>query len=547
MPEVVHAVAYLRCSSERQAVKESSIPAQRADIERRSKQDGAVVVRWFEDDGISGKNVEERPGMNAMLDWISAHKGEVQRLYCYDGKRMARNKAEMFAIRMDLRKAKVQLVALSQPAVEDEAANAILESVWDGIAEAERIQLAKVVRRGQRQTLVDGYWPYNKVPYGYRRIGVANSRGATRQKLVVDPEQAEVVRRVYALYVAGDGQRGVASKLTDEGVKPPSRVDLEKSRDIGWRSKHVHNIVCDPTYYGAVSWDDEVINETHHDGIVSKETWEQAQKLAKARRRMPREETETSLRSMNSGKEHGLFRPWLKCGTCGGSMILNRGGTPKNRVWYYACRTRQENKSACTGLTVRADALDEAILTTIETAILTPDRVRAIIEDAIQMMMQDAGGELRERRKVLEARVKDLSTRLGRLAQAIADGSMELQDVSTLSAPLRKQREEARGELEALPEPKPVPTVDEVNPEAFRQRILGSWRANDIAVRRKAMDRIVNEIRLEPGKATIRYSWKVEPDAYTYQEPLGPSKGYRRVYEATCHLNGIQVPRYRAA
>lgn len=66
-----------------------------------------------------------------------------------------------------------------------------------------------------------------------------------------------------------------------------------------------------------------------------------------------------------------------------------------------------------------------------------------------------------------------------------------------------------------------------------------------LVVAREALDRIVNEIRLEPGKATIRYSFKAEPSGYTCQEPSGPSFGARPVYDAVCYIVGLKHPKFR--
>lgn len=513
---MIHAVAYLRCSSEKQAEKEASIPAQRAEIERAAAREGAVVTRWFTDDGISAKNTDDRPALAALLDYIDANKGSVDVAYVYDFRRMARNREDAYFIRKAIRVAGVRLVALTQPSVEDEGANALLMSVYDGVAEMERLYLARVVRRGQRQALVDGWWPYPRPPFGFRSVGEANARGARRLKLVPDPVTSEVVKRVFALYLAGNGSKIIASTLDREGVRPPSREDAPKQLVQGWRPKHVKSIIENHAVYGAATWEDEVVNENHHPAIVTREVWEEAQRLAKARARTPSE-----LSSLNTSKsEHGLFRPWLRCGSCGGTMALNRGGQAGNRIAYYACSSRLMNNNACVGLTVRADDLDAALLATIEAEVLTPDRIRAMVLDTFKRMEEDAGGELRERRATLEARIANLSQRLQRLAAAIADGSMDLQDVSALSSPLRKQREEAREELAALPEPKPIPEA--IDPEVFRATITDCWRHPDVTVSRKALDRIVNEIRLEPGKATIRYSFKAEPSGYTYQDPSGP-------------------------
>ncbi len=123
---------------------------------------------------------------------------------------------------------------------------------------------------------------------------------------------------------------------------------------------------------------------------------------------------------------------------------------------------------------------------------------------------------------------------------------MELEDVSNLSAPLRRQRDEAREELAGRPEPKPIPTVDQVDPEKFRARITEAWRATDISVRRKAFDRIVVEVRLEPGVALVRYAWTVEPDACTYQDPLGPPSVAGGRNWGWCAVEAVRRPRVRA-
>lgn len=517
MQDLIRAIAYLRCSSDRQAEKEASLPAQRADIERRAAQDRAVVLRWFQDDGISGRSIEDRDGVQEVIRYCHANRGRIHRLYVWDLRRFARNREEAYYIRKELRAAKVELVSITQPSVDDPGTNALIESLYDGIAEMESHYLSKVVRRGQRQALDDGWWPYPRAPYGYRIAAHKNSRGATRFKLEVDPEKAEIVRRVFSLYLAGSGAKAICALLNREGVTPPSRSDAPKQRDLGWRPKHVLTIIHNSAYLGVARWAGQVANEAHHPPLLDREVWERTQAIAGERRRKP-----TELASMNSGKDTGVFRPWLRCATCGGAMMLNRGGVPNNRVWYYACRTRAENNAACRGMTVRVDELDEALLGTLEREVLTPERVRTVIEETLAGLQETANGELAERRRFLQARIDELTTQLQRLARAVAAGTLDPDDVGKLSTPLREQREELRAELTGLPEPRPIPTLEEVNPEAFRAAIVERWRASDLAAQRKALDRIIEEIRLEPGLATIRYAWKAPPASYTYQDPAGP-------------------------
>lgn len=88
--------------------------------------------------------------------------------------------------------------------------------------------------------------------------------------------------------------------------------------------------------------------------------------------------------------------------------------------------------------------------------------------------------------------------------------------------PLRKRRGDLREELAGHSEPQRIPTLDEIDTGAFRDAILRNWHANEQAVQRKALDRLIVEVELKPGTALIRYSWKAAPSESTYQAPPGP-------------------------
>jgi len=514
--EPLRAVAYVRCSSEKQADKESSLPAQKVEIERLAARSGGTVVRWFQDDGISGKDMLHRPGVTEMLTYMEENHKHVDALYLYDYKRLARNREDAYYIRKKAAKLKIAIVSVAQPIVDDPVGAILQESMYDAFAEIERLNNGRSVRRGLEQTLRAGYWPYRLPPYGYRVIGIANSRGTERFKLVPDPITGPVVKRIFELQAQGLGQKLIAAALDREGAPCPSRKDVPKERVQGWRPKHVGKILADPRYLGHALWDREVVSESNHDALIDRETFDRAQGLAAARRRNPSE-----LGSLNT-KNEGVFRPWLRCGTCGGPMVVNRGGAPTNRVWYYACSTRIQKKDACTGLTVRVDELDPALFEVMEAEVLTEENVVKLIESALTMMNGSANQALADRRSTLAAVLDGIDAQMQKITRAIGAGVIDLEDAREQTEPLRKRRADLREELAGLPEPQRIPTLDEIDTGAFRDAILRNWHANEQAVQRKALDRLIVEVQLSPGMALIRYSWKAEPTGYTYQVPFGP-------------------------
>ena len=101
-------------------------------------------------------------------------------------------------------------------------------------------------------------------------------------------------------------------------------------------------------------------------------------------------------------------------------------------------------------------------------------------------------------------------------------GIVRPEDAQQELAPLYARRDQLESEVVALPEPRPVPTVDEVDIAAFRQALIDAWHSKDEGSRRRALDSMIEEITLLPGEATIHYAWKASPCTYQGHTPYGP-------------------------
>ncbi len=499
------AIGYCRVSTRKQGEKDSSIPAQRADLSERAAADGFQLVRWFGEEQ-SGKTIDERLEMVKLIEWARKNKGQVKRLYVRDYKRFSRSQEDMFILFRELRKAGVEVVAISNPLTEDDAVNALLIGVYSGVGQMERMIYGRNVRSSQRNALCRGYWPFNRVPLALRRQRTTNHRGAHRFVLVINEEEAAVVRRIYTLYISGDGYKRIAAQFTKERV-------LGRT----WNHRFIGRLIRNPVYRGAAAMNGSVLLEGAFPAVVSRETWRKAEAMRKARHRAPRE-----VGRLNTG-QNGVFVPVLRCGVCGGPMRVNRGGSERSGwKFYYACSRRFDDKESCTGLTARVDQLDPLLLDHIEDEVLTPENVRTVIEESVERLRATGGADAAAAREEIEERIADASAKLRKLAQAIADDTMAHEDVRSLSADLRSARDYAREELGALPPPRPIPSADEVDMEAFRRAIISRWRDKDTAVQRRALKSMIDEVVLSPGEALVRYSWRPESAEYTHQAPPGP-------------------------
>lgn len=85
----------------------------------------------------------------------------------------------------------------------------ILESLLEGMAEYYSAELAQKVKRGRHETRLKGLFPGGVVMYGYR---------LENRKLVVDENQAEVVRYVFEEYAKGVYVDKIIKALTEKGT-----------------------------------------------------------------------------------------------------------------------------------------------------------------------------------------------------------------------------------------------------------------------------------------------------------------------------------------
>jgi hypothetical protein len=284
---------------------------------------------------------------------------------------------------------------------------------------------------------------------------------------------------------------------------------------------------------------ERIVNETAWEPIVSKDAWERVKALREARQRggLPAGGSGAVLNSERRIPmgDHGIFTPFLRCGSCGGRIRINRGGSAKaGWIYYYTCGTRLENKASCSGLTVRVDTLDPLLLDRLEHDVLTEDEVRRIIRETCERLRGTAVADAASKRQRLEKRIEKLQTFLDNATLRVLDGTLRQSEVDRVMDPHRREHEQALKALAELPELRPIPRPEEVDVAAFREALSLAWRSKELKTQRRAIAALVEEVGLLPsanqgvsggkrrGEAVVKYSWKTEARTYTHQFPNGP-------------------------
>ena len=319
----------------------NSISNQKAMLEDFATRQGFTNIVHFTDDGISG-TCFDRPGFLAMMKEVEA--GNVEYLCIKDMSRMGRDYLKVGQIMEILRQKGVRLIAVND-GVDSARGDDDFTPFRNIMNEFYCRDTSRKIRSTFQAKGKTGKHLTGTVIYGYLW-------NETRDKWLVDPEAAEVVKRIYQMTIDGLGPYQIAKKLSEEQVLIPSAylaqhgegVNKNKTfKDIyGWGSSTVVEILKKREYLGHtvnfktrkhykdkkshyVSEDEWTIFENTHEAIIDQQTFDLVQKIRSNVRRYP-----------NGWGETAPLTGLLYCADCGGKMYVHRTNNGK-RISQYTC------------------------------------------------------------------------------------------------------------------------------------------------------------------------------------------------------------------
>jgi site-specific DNA recombinase len=205
------AIGYLRVSTDEQASKGHGLDIQRRAITAHCKAKGLVLVDVLSDEGISGSNgLDSRDGLATALARIERHEASVLVVYRFD--RLARQLLVQLTVTDRLEKVGARVVSTSEPDVEgsDELRD-LIRNILGSIAAYERAVIRGRMMAGRRAKAAEGRYVGGIPKFGYSTSG---------GELVPDEAEQAVVARMRELKAQGCSLRGIAQRLSDEGLRP---------------------------------------------------------------------------------------------------------------------------------------------------------------------------------------------------------------------------------------------------------------------------------------------------------------------------------------
>lgn len=389
----------------------------------------------FADEGISGTNTKKRKEFNRMI--ACAQNGDFDLIITKEISRFARNTLDSIYYTRELKKYGVGVIFMNDGINTLDGDAELRLAIMSSIAQEESRKTSERVKWGQKRQMEQG------VVFGRSMLGYDVEGG----KMTINEEGAKVVRLIFHKFVhEGKGTHVIARELREEGIHP-MRVK-EWSNTVILRlirnEKYCGDLVQKKTYTPDFLSHDKkynrgqeefVIIKNHHEPIISRELFEEANRILDARSLSPEGKAKHSNRYPFSGK--------LKCGCCGCSYVARYKKRTDGSV-YKAWRCQEAakhgsphvdkagNQVGCVGLSIRNE--DAIHIMYLVTKSLKFDKAKvignllAVIKSVIEM--DSTGTDVSK----LQRKIEEIENGRARLLDVFLSGVITKEEFATSRA-----------------------------------------------------------------------------------------------------------------
>ena len=464
------AVIYARFSSDLQ--RDRSIDDQVALCREYAKGEQLEVTAVYHDRARSGASLMGRDGLLAMMD--AARAGEFSVLVVEALDRVSRDQEDLAGIYKRLTFAGVEIRA-----VHDGKADQIQVGIRGLVGALYLQDLSHKVRRGMAGVTSDGRHAGGRA-YGYRAVSGAAG------ELVIESAEADVVRRIFAAYVAGHNPRAIVAQLNAERVSPP-RGQVWSASTLNGNAARGHGILVNPIYAGTIVWNRvRMIKDPDTGKRVSRvnprEEWQTSAaphlaivdpgvfELAQQRKRDRTHEVPGGRRAPRH-----LFSGLLKCGCCGGGMSIKDRDHGRLRI---VCTRSRESGTCNSRRAFYMDDIEQRIVAGLRSRLGNKQAIARYLKTFNDERRRLAGDQFNQRGKI-EARLVAIDRELDRATALLIKGILDEDRGAAQIATLRVERSTLQTELMTIGE---EPNVIELHPTAI-SAYLTSLDNLDMALR----------------------------------------------------------------
>lgn len=344
--KIIKAAAYCRVSTNSEDQVNSFSAQLKYYTEYISSNPRMELVDIYADEGITGTCVCKRDEFKRMMR--DASNGKLDRIFVKSVSRFARNSLECLEAIRILKSLDVTVI-FENDNIDTETMNSeLILYVKSAFAQSEALSGSKRVSTAIRMKMENGEFITYNAPYGYKLDKECH--------LLIVPEEAKVIRRIFELYLSGKGMGKIAETLNDENIPNASgKWSVSGIRYILLNEKYIGDSILQKTYTPCILPLKNIPNRgeldmyyvsNSHEGIISRETFE----LTK--RRMSQ-----TICERKTPQKH-LFTGIIECESCGWAYKRK----VQNGVVYWVCSRKKSAGYLCESKNISEENLKKAFV-----------------------------------------------------------------------------------------------------------------------------------------------------------------------------------------
>ena len=469
-----------------------SISNQKSMLRDFAEKNGMFRYEYYVDDGYTGRNFN-RPAFQRMIADIEA--GKVGCVVTKDLSRLGRNYIEAGSyIEIFFPQHKVRYIAITDGVDSLTRQEMDITPFKNILNDMYSRDISKKVLAGRMARSRQGKFCGGRPPFGLMRD--PQDKG----HLILDPETAPIIRKIYDYALDGMGSMRIAKRLMEEKIPITQvRVNTEFGANYyAWGVTRICHILRNPFYKGAhlvcrthqkgirsntydiIPRDQWEVIEGCHEAIVTPEEWQRVQQLIDGR---------PTIMEGNACPYYNIFHGIIYCATCGKSMQVRYekvGRTDRNRFTgkmrepidraYYICQTyNRMGCKVCSSHKIEARDLYDLVLKDIQElageAMKDADAFYQRLSSRMESRyVADTDGLHRERER-LQSRNQEIDDMFLSLYTDKAKGILSEQRFLKLTAALEQEQEGNQRRLRELSDMERRSSEQESDVRAFLSEI----------------------------------------------------------------------------
>ena len=310
-----------------------------------------ILPDRYDDGGYSGGDTN-RPALQRMMADIRA--GQIDIVVVYKIDRLSRAIIDFGELQMEFEKNGVSFVSVTQDINTSTSSGRMMLNILVAFAQYERELIAERIRDKMAATRRKGDWVGGSVPTGYK---------VENKKLVVDPERADVVRRVFDRFIEIQSPKQIAYELNRDGILT--------NQGNPWTTGHIYRMLNNYTYIGKIAYKGDVF-DGKQERIITDEVWQRAQEIL---------QSDSPVKDYK-GKMETLapLKGLLYCGHCGCRMGPTYAKKNDDVMYtYYLCtKNSKRGESLCPVNRIGGGEIETAVLIHLRKILQTPTIVNQL-------------------------------------------------------------------------------------------------------------------------------------------------------------------------